>query len=79
MEGIKDSIFKFLRIDSLVDNVSGYVESRVALLKIEIKEDVAKVISRGLVHGTIILFAFLFLIFLSLGLAEYLNTFFANS
>ncbi|MFZ1807914.1 MAG: phage holin family protein [Cyclobacteriaceae bacterium] len=79
MEGIKDTILKFLRIDNLASNVTGYVETRVKLLKIEIKEDVAKVLSKGLAQATIIFFAFLFLIFFSIGLAEYLNTYFANS
>ncbi|HCM75083.1 MAG TPA: hypothetical protein DIS90_01780 [Cytophagales bacterium] len=79
MDGIKDTIFKFLRIDNLANNLTGYVETRVKLLKIEIKEDVAKVLSKGLAHATIVLFAFLFLLFFSIGLSEYLNTFFANS
>jgi len=73
MEGIKDTILKFLRIDSLVDNLSGYVEARVNLLKIEIKEDIAKVLSKGIVHIAIILCVFLFLVFLSIGAANYLN------
>ncbi len=79
MEGIKDTIFKFLRLDGLVENLSGYVETRVKLLKIEIREDLAKVLSKGLVHITIILFAFLFLIFFSIGMAEYINTLFTHS
>lgn len=79
MDGIKDSLLKLLRIDKLVDNLSGYVETRVQLLKIEIKEDVAKILSKGIIHGTIILFAFLFLIFFSFGTAEYLNIYFANT
>lgn len=66
MEGIKDTILKFLRLDNLASNVTGYVETRVKLLKIEIKEDVAKVLSKGLAQATIIFFAFLFLIFLVL-------------
>ncbi len=79
MDEIKDSLLKLLRIDKLVDNLSGYVETRVQLLKIEIKEDVAKILSIGIIHGTIILFAFLFLIFFSLGMAEFINLFFENT
>lgn len=78
MENIKDTLFKFLKIDNLVDNLSGYVETRVKLLKIEIREDVAKVLSKGLVHAVILLFGFFFLIFFSFGLAQYLNTLFDN-
>lgn len=79
MEGIKDTILKFLRIDNLASNVTGYVETRVKLLKIEIKEDIAKILSKGLAQVSIIFFAFLFLVFFSIGMAEYLNTLFTNS
>ncbi|MEP2670975.1 MAG: phage holin family protein [Cyclobacteriaceae bacterium] len=79
MEGIKDTILKFLRIDNLATNVTGYVETRVKLLKLEIKDDVAKVLSKGLAQATIIFFGFLFLIFFSIGIAQYLNTLFTNS
>lgn len=78
MDNIKDTILRFLKLDSLVDNMSGYVETRIKLLKLEIKEDIAKVLSKGLVHAAIILFAFLFLIFLSIGLAHYLNVVLAS-
>lgn len=79
MNGIKDTIFKLLRLDNLVENISGYVDTRVQLLKIEIKEDVAKVLSKGLVQGSIFLVGLLFLFFVSIGLAQYLNTYFENS
>lgn len=63
----------------MAENLTGYVESRVKLLKIEIKEDVTRILAKGLVQSTLIFFAFLFLIFFSIGLAEYINTFFLNS
>jgi uncharacterized membrane protein YqjE len=78
MESIKDSLIKFLRLDNLVDNLSGYVEARIDLLKIEIREDVAKVLAQGLVVGAVLLLALMFLLFFSIGLANYLNTFFTN-
>lgn len=79
MDGIKDTIFKLLRIDNLVDNLSGYVDARVKLLKIEIKEDVAKIMAKGLVQASIILVALLFLFFISFGIAEFLNIYFENA
>ncbi len=79
MDRIKDTLLKFLRIDNLANNVTGYVETRIKLLKIEIKEDAVKVLSKSLAQGTIIFLAFLFLIFFSIGIAEYLNTLFTNS
>jgi uncharacterized membrane protein YqjE len=74
MENIKDKILKFLRLDGLISNLSGYVETRVALVKIEIREEVANILSRGLVIMLIIMIGFLCLLFLSLAGAQYLNT-----
>lgn len=79
MDKIKDTLFKLLRLDNLVENLSGYVETRVQLLKIEIREDVAKVLSRGLVHAVILLFGFLFFIFFSLGMAQYISSLFSDT
>lgn len=76
MDGIKDTIFKFLKLDSVIENVRGYFEARVALMKIEVREEVANILSRGLMIMVLFLIGFLFVLFLSLGLAQYLNTFF---
>lgn len=79
MDNIKESVFKFLKLDNIVNSLTGYVESRVELVKIEIREDVARVLSNGIVYAAILLFAFLFLLFFSIGLSHYLNTFFSSS
>lgn len=76
MDSIKDYIVKFLRLENLVDHLSGYVETKVALVKMEIREEVAHALSRGLVSLVVMLFGFLFLLFLSIGVAQYINTFF---
>lgn len=47
MEGIKDTLFKFLRLDNLVDNLSGYLETRLALFKIEVREEIAHVLAQA--------------------------------
>lgn len=73
MENIKDKILKFLRLDGLISNLSGYVETRVALVKIEIREEVAGILSRGLTIMLILMVGFLCLLFLSLAGAQYLN------
>jgi len=79
MEGIKETIFKFLRLDNLMDNLTGYVEARIALLKIEIREDVAKVLARTLMILIVTLLALLFVLFLSIGFAQYLNSIFSKN
>ncbi|MBX2899676.1 MAG: phage holin family protein [Cyclobacteriaceae bacterium] len=75
MEGIKDTIFKFLRLEKLVDNLSGYLETRLELFKIEVREDVARVMAQALTVTAIILLSILFLLFFSVGLAHFLNDF----
>lgn len=79
MENIKDTIFKFLRLDNLVGNLTGYVETQVKLVKMEVRDEVAKILSRGLVLACVLLLAFLFLIFSSVGLAHYLTDIFKHS
>ncbi|MFY8037432.1 MAG: phage holin family protein [Cyclobacteriaceae bacterium] len=73
MDSLKDSIVKFLRLDNLISNLTGYVEAQVKLAKLEVRDEVAKILSRGLVIGSMLLFAFLFLLFFSVGMAHYLN------
>jgi len=67
------SIFKFLRLDNLVNNLTGYVETRVELLKIEVRDEVIKLVSYGLMVAVCVLLALLFLVFLSIGLANYIS------
>ncbi|MEY4931264.1 MAG: hypothetical protein RI909_1988 [Bacteroidota bacterium] len=76
MESIKDTIFKFLRLDNLMENLTGYVEARIELLKMEIREDVAKALASALMVLIVVFLALIFLLFLSVGLAHYLNNFF---
>lgn len=76
MENLKDAIFKFLRIDGLMGSLTGYVEAQIQLFKLEIREDIAKAISKAIVLFALLLFGFLFLLFLSLGFAHYINSFF---
>jgi len=75
---IKESILKFLKLDGLLSNLSGYIETRVQLLKLEVREEIAKVISHGLIIGVCFLFALLFVIFVSIGLANYINVIFGK-
>ncbi len=76
MEKISGTILKFLKLDSLVQNLTGFVETRIELMKIEIREDVAKAIARGLMITVFFFLGFLFLIFFNVGLAHLLNTMF---
>lgn len=73
MDSIKDRILKFLRLDGIINNLSGYVETRVALVKIEIREEVAAILSKALMVMVVSMIGFLCLLFLCIGLANYLN------
>lgn len=68
------SIFKFLRLDNLINSLTGYVETRVELLKLEVREEIVKVVSYGLMMGLCILLALLFLALFSIGLANFIST-----
>jgi uncharacterized membrane protein YqjE len=59
----RDSISKFFKIDSLISNLTGYVETRIELLKIEAKEEISKGLSKVIVY---VLLAFVFAVFLVL-------------
>ena len=54
---LRDSIAKFFKVDSLIGNLTGYVETRIELIKVEAKEELAKGLSQVLVY---ILIAFVF-------------------
>ena len=79
MEKLKDTIFKFLRLDGIFNHLSGYMEARVELLKIEIREDVAKTLAKAMIFGVVFFFGFMFMIFFSIGLAHFLNKYFNES
>jgi uncharacterized membrane protein YqjE len=73
MDKIIETILKFLKIENVVHNLTGFVETKVELFKLEIREEVAKVTSTALMVASVILFALLALFFFSFGLAGYLN------
>jgi uncharacterized membrane protein YqjE len=66
---LKDALLKLFKLDGLVNTLTGYVETRIELLKYEIKEDMAKAIARlSLVLLTAMFFTF-FMLFLSVSVA----------
>src|SRR6478609_5008026 len=66
---LKDSILKLFKLDNLVNNMTGYVEARMELVKLEVKEDLTKAIAKLSVF-VFLAFAFtLFLMFISVALA----------
>lgn len=66
---LKDTLSKFFKVDSLIDNLTGFVETRVELLKIEVKEDFAKGLAQAVVYLFIAFVLALFIAFLSVAVA----------
>lgn len=71
---VKEKILKLLKLENLFESVSGYVESKFELFKMEIREEVIGIVARILVFVIIGLCFLLFLILASIGLAWYLGT-----
>ena len=69
----KSKLFKFLRIDAIIENLTGLIEARMELAKLELKEEVAKAGAR-IIAGVVIAFLLvMIIIFLSITLATWLN------
>jgi hypothetical protein len=69
----KSKLFKFLRIDAILENLTGLIEARMELAKLEIKEEVAKVGAR-IIAGVVLAFLLvMIIIFMSITLASWLN------
>jgi uncharacterized membrane protein YqjE len=66
---LKETISKFFKVDSLLSNLSGYVETRAELLKVEVKEDMARGLAQGVGYLFIAFIFALFITFLSIGVA----------
>ena len=71
----KESILKLLRLDNLVNNLTDYVETRLELVKLEVKEEIAKAIARITIMIFVMMAFTLFIIFISITLALWLATF----
>lgn len=62
---LRDSIAKFFKVDSLISNLTGYVETRIELLKVEAKEELSKSLSLVLVFLMLAFVFALFIVFIS--------------
>lgn len=59
---LKETLSKFFKVDSLLGNLRGYLEARVELLKVEVKEDLSKGLARGVSY---LILAFVFALMLT--------------
>jgi uncharacterized membrane protein YqjE len=66
---IKESLLKFLRLDGILANLTGYVEARIELMKLEVKEDITKALSKAALIMLIAFILTLFILFISMAIA----------
>jgi uncharacterized membrane protein YqjE len=66
---LKDTLLRWLKLDGLVNNLTGYVETRLELLKYEIRDEVATAASRFVLAMVMLLLAGLAVLTGSLALA----------
>ena len=67
---LKETLLKFLKLDGLVNNLTGYIETRIELMKYEVKEDMARAISKVALILVISVFLLFFLLFASAAVAH---------
>jgi hypothetical protein len=75
----KEGIAKFLKLDHLMEHLTGYVETRIEILKYDLKEDLSKGVAKVLVYLGLGVASTFFLFFFTFAaaylLADYLGTF----
>ena len=68
-------MLKFLNLEGLLNNLTGYIETRVELIKIEVREDLARAGAKIVVVAAIIVASLFFLLFVSFAAAYWLGEF----
>lgn len=76
---MKDTILKFLKLDSLVEHLTGFVEARIELMKVEVQEELARVLSRALVFVVIVSIVTLFVLLISMAVSYKIGERLGNS
>ena len=79
MSDEKSSILKKLKVDQLVDHLVGYVDTKIAITKLDIEERVKGILAAIIQNIFVLLFLFTGIIFLSIALGYYLSLLFNNS
>ncbi|MDB4447778.1 phage holin family protein [Roseivirga sp.] len=65
--------------DKLVETLTGYLETKIELLKLDAKEELSGFIAKSLIFLFVLVFAFLTLLLFSLGLSSVLNSYLGSS
>lgn len=65
----KESLLKLFKLDGLLDNVTGYLEARIELFKLDIKEDIARGLAKAAVFVVLGFVLTLFTLLISIAVA----------
>ena len=69
----KGKLYKFLKIDSIIDNLTALIEARLELAKLELKEEAAKLGARIIASIVFVFLLVMIVVFLNFSLATWLN------
>jgi uncharacterized membrane protein YqjE len=69
----KSKLFKFLRVDAIIEHLSGLIEARLELAKLELREELAKMGASIIATIVLSFLGVLIIIFLSISLSTLLN------
>ncbi|MDH5400459.1 MAG: phage holin family protein [Cyclobacteriaceae bacterium] len=64
---------KFFKFDNLMEGVSGYIETRLDLFKIEAREELAEILTKAIVGAVLFLLFCFGLLFISAALALFIG------
>jgi len=66
---LKENIARFLKLDSLLENITGYVETKIEIMKLDLKDDASRLASHVSVILLIAITGIFFLLFFSVAIA----------
>lgn len=69
-----NGFLKYFKIDKVLDSLTGYLDTRIQLLKVEIKEETSEFLARFLVSFALIVLIFCGVLFLSIAAALYIGS-----
>jgi uncharacterized membrane protein YqjE len=69
----KSKLFKFLRVDAIIEHLSGLIEARLELVKFELREEFAKMGARIIATILLSFLGVLIIVFLSFSLSTLFN------
>ena len=70
---LKDKLLKFLKLDGFIESLTAYVETRVELLKIEVKEEIVTILVKATLALIVAVSFLFFLLFISVAIAYWIG------